>query len=341
LKQVRVFTFIFATALIALLSFQLNSPAVVAFQPGRTDTPALLKMDRFPSLIHARAKMVTALGNARFTYGLFGNSRSLMVGRGLLDLPVEQYFNFSLSGQSFRNSVMLLEWLDEVGKLPEFAIISVDHFGLEFFGNGTIPSLSVRFRSLARDLQSIHNFNGSERSYVRATWRFAWSLWQDVKMTFSATSLFHATELLLGIRHKQLTLGYRSDGSRKQTHRTKGHVLPTHAWQPGRRQIDLALMQIDLRTLRDLQERRNVTILIYESPIHPKLQIADSRHHKIRKLFFKTCLQFDLECISTPSLGPLDPNDTWSDWTHAPESLLAAWLKTNVLDRTINRDTSR
>tara|TARA_E500000331_G_scaffold165145_1_gene160003 strand:- start:43 stop:525 length:483 start_codon:yes stop_codon:yes gene_type:complete len=160
-------------------------------------------------------------------------------------------------------------------------------------------------------------------------------------MTFSATSLFHATELLLGIHHKQLTLGYRSDGSRKQTHRTKGHVLPTHAWQPGRRQIDLALMQIDLRTLRDLQERRNVTILIYESPIHPKLQIADSRHHKIRKLFFKTCLQFDLECISTPSLGPLDPNDTWSDWTHAPESLLAAWLKTNVLDRTINRDTSR
>lgn len=337
----RIFIVLFAASLIGLVSFQLNSSAIDAFHPGQPNVPALRKMDRFPSLIHSRAKMATALGHERFTYGLFGNSRSLMVGRELLDLPVEQYFNFSLSGQSFRNSVMLLEWLAEAGKLPKTAIISIDHFGLEFSGNGTIPSLYVRLRSFVRDLESIHNFDGSGRSYVRATWRVVWSLWQDVKMSFSATSLFHATELLLGTNQKKLQWDYRDDGSRKQTPRPKGLVLPTGTWQSGGRQIDVALMQVDLRTLRDLQEHHDVTILIYETPLHPKVRIADSRHHEIRKLFLNTCTQFDLECISSPSLRRPDANDTWSDWTHAPEILLAAWLKAEVIGRTIDRDPSR
>ncbi len=337
----RIFTLLFAATLIGLVSFQLNSPAVDAFQLKRSDSRALSKMDFLPSLIHARAKMATALRNERFNYALFGNSRSLMIGHELLNLPAGQYFNFSLSGQSFRNSVMLLEWLADAGKLPKTAIISIDHFGLEFFGNGTIPSLYVRLRSLVRDIGSLHYFDESGRSYVRATWRFLWSLWQDVKMSFSATSLFHATELLLGINQEKLSWDYRDDGSRKQTPRPKGLILPIGTWQSAGRQIDVALMQVDLRTLRDLQEHHDVTILIYETPLHPKVGIADSRHHAIRKLFLNTCTQFELECISSPSLRQPNTNDTWLDWTHAPEILLADWLKAEVIGRTFDKDPSR
>ena len=45
---------------------------------------------------------------------------------------------------------MLLELLAEAGKLPKTAIISVDHFGLEFPGNGTIRSFFLRLLSLVR-----------------------------------------------------------------------------------------------------------------------------------------------------------------------------------------------
>jgi hypothetical protein len=323
------------------VSFQLNSSVIDAFRPGQPNVPALRRIERFSSLIHSRAKMATALRHERFTYGLFGNSRSLMVGRELLDLPVEQYFNFSIAGQSFRNSAMLLEWLSEADKLPKTAIISVDHFGLELFGNGTIPSLSLRLRSLIRDLKSIHEFGGPWRSYIRAPWRFVWSFWQDVKMSFSAEALFHSAELLLGIDSDQSSPSYRNDGSRKQSRQPEEPLLPSGEWQPNERQIDPALMQADLRALHDLQERHNINLFIYESPIHPKVRLTNSRHYEIRKLFLRTCTQFDLECISAPSLDEFKTNEEWSDWTHAPETLLATWLKTKVIGRTIDKDPSR
>jgi hypothetical protein len=337
---VRIFIVLFVTSLIGLVSFQLNSSAVSAFHPGQSDVPALRKMDYFPSLIHTRAKMATALEHERFTYGLFGNSRSLMVGRELLELPVEQYFNFSLAGQSFRNSVMLLNWLSEAGKLPKTAIISVDHFSLELFGNGTIPSFSLRLRSVIRDLESIHDFGGSWRTYIRTSWRFVWSFWQDLKMLLSAEALFQAVELLFSVDSDHLLPNYRDDGSRKQTRRLDGPVLPVSTLQPSRRQIEPALMQVDLRSLRDLQERYDVKLFIYESPIHPNVRYNNSQHQKIRELFLRSCIQFDLQCFSAPSLNELDGNEKWSDWTHAPEAFLSAWLRTNVIDRITDRDLS-
>ena len=337
----RIFMVLFVTCLIGLVAFQLNSSAIGAFHPGQPDMPALRKMDYFPSLIHTRAKMATALKHERFNYGLFGNSRSLMVGRQLLDLPAEQYFNFSLSGQSFRNSVMLLNWLSKVGKLPKMAIISVDHFGLELFGNGTVPSPSLRLRSLIRDLESIHDFGGSWRTYIRTSWRFIWSFWQDLKMLFSAEALFRSAELLFSTGSDRTTSNYRDDGSRKQTRRLEGPTLPVSALQPSRRQIDPALMQVDLRNLRDLQEHHDVKLFIYESPLHPNVRYNNSQHQKIRKLFLRTCTQFDLECIPAPSLNAFKTNEKWSDWTHAPETLLATWLKTKVIGRTIDKDPSR
>ncbi|MGB0553279.1 MAG: hypothetical protein ACPGQV_12025 [Alphaproteobacteria bacterium] len=167
--------FLFAAGLNGLVSFQLNSPAIDGFQPRTLDSGASSKMDNLPSLIHARAKMATALENDRFNYALFGNSRSLMIGDELLGLPAGQYFNFSIAGQSFRNSVMPLEWLSENDRLPNTAIISIDHLGLELFGNGAVPTLYLRLRSLIRDLESIYDLNGPWRSNVRAPKRFVWS----------------------------------------------------------------------------------------------------------------------------------------------------------------------
>ena len=160
-------------------------------------------------------------------------------------------------------------------------------------------------------------------------------------MSFSAEALFHSAELLLGIDSDKSTPSYRNDGSRKQTRQPEGSVLPSGEWQPNERQIDPVLMQVDLRALHDLQERHNINLFIYESPLHPKARLTNSRHHEIRKLFLRTCTQFDLECISAPSLNEFKTNEKWSDWTHAPETLLATWLKTKVIDRMTDRGSSR
>ena len=55
-----------------------------------------------------------------------------MVSRGDVNLPNSDFFNFSVGGTSFIQSVTLLEELAEQGVAPKTAIISIDHPELQF-----------------------------------------------------------------------------------------------------------------------------------------------------------------------------------------------------------------
>ncbi|HWV55305.1 hypothetical protein [Pseudorhodoplanes sp.] len=65
-----------------------------------------------------------------FDIGLFGNSRSIMVGSQELDTPCS-FFNYSIPGTTFRTSVALLEALAAQNRAPNLAVISLDNLEIQ------------------------------------------------------------------------------------------------------------------------------------------------------------------------------------------------------------------
>ncbi|MGB0553278.1 MAG: hypothetical protein ACPGQV_12020 [Alphaproteobacteria bacterium] len=132
---------------------------------------------------------------------------------------------------------------------------------------------------------------------------------QDLKISFAAETLLHSAKLLFGMASDQSTPSYRNDARQKQTQQPDGPVVPIGAWQSTKCQIDPVLMQVDLRALRDLKERHEIDLFIYESPLHSIVRFTNSIHNKIRRIFLKTCIQFDLQCISELSSNDFEANE--------------------------------
>ena len=89
-----------------------------------------------------------------FDIGIFGNSRSININAKSLDLNNQSFFNFSIPGQSFRNSIGMIKELSNKNKLPQKIIISFDFFELGLPGGNKICSNSFidRFSDIVRDL---------------------------------------------------------------------------------------------------------------------------------------------------------------------------------------------
>mgnify|MGYP003627109208 CR=1 FL=1 len=269
----KLFFLVLSVLVLCLSYLQMNSPLTEAFRSGGDGAKFLGSMDRMPSLIMSRAKMNAALQHPSFTFAIFGNSRSLMIGAKALGVPAGTYFNYSLSGQSFRNSVMMVEWLADQAKLPKIAIISIDNFSLELYGNGTIPSYSIRARSLYNDIALLNEADAPAKQQLKTVWRTLWSAWQDVKMLFSGKALHDAFMAALGFDLAAQEGGgaYRMDGSRVQATHANPELSPARSVSPVARQIIPELLVADLRKLSDLQATYKVKLVIFESPLYPSV----------------------------------------------------------------------
>ena len=87
------------------------------------------------------------------------------------------------------------------------------------------------------------------------------------------------------------------------------------------------LVEIDMGRLAQVQ-KHGTKIVIYESPIHPKLldEIAKSspeKVHAFRQRFLEICRRNSIACHSAPILTKPLP---WSDCCHAPPALLGRFI---------------
>ncbi|MSP67829.1 MAG: hypothetical protein EXQ96_07000 [Alphaproteobacteria bacterium] len=310
-------------------------------RPFAWDGAQPVALDSFyPDRIWA-AKIAHARETPRYDLGLFGNSRSIMVAAGDIDLPC-RFFNFSMPGESFRNSVEMLEALGRHHRAPAIAVISLDNFELQYMGHPEFPPLGLRLRRAFLDLGFVPSEGTlSARDAARLSWRHVLVTWLRVKEMFTADYVIAALGRALRLDWQPAPVpvgsagGYLLDGSRSVAPRARGEDLglvprpPSHSVIPG-------LLRHDLARLAALRQRGLVDrVMVYESPLSPgnaERLLADPTPLAAadRAAFLATCHALLLDCRPATSLDAAA-----SDWTnadHPPAGALGTMVRGSVTD---------
>lgn len=275
-------------------------------------------------------KAAHASRTAPYQVGLFGNSRAVEVSHTDVGLPPMAFFNFAVGGTSFRQSVALLEYLSEYGIAPQVAIVSIDNHDIEFVGSIYWPPIFLLPQRLIAPIP----FYGPDQNPV-PYWRYVFFNFRDVfghareqaraylnYIRVRQRIWFLASGIVGG---SQPNIQYLTDGARPEnvTVDRTTMTLDRDAISEGYAR----LVEIDMGRLVQVQ-KRGTKIVIYESPIHPRVQdeIAKGRTETVREFrqrFLEICRRNDLTCRPAPLItGPLP----WSDCCHPPPALLGRFI---------------
>lgn len=286
------------------------------------------------------AKIEHARAVPRYDLALFGNSRSIMVSAADLGLSC-RFFNLSMPGESFRNSVEMLEALSRQGSAPAIAVISLDNFELQYMGHPELPPLALRMRRAFLDVAfAIGDGGTSTRDAARMAWRHVLVTWQRMKALFTADYVVAALRRAATLDWRPPSLpvgsvgGYLLDGSRASAATTaeRSNVLPrpfAHSVIPG-------LLRHDQARLAALLRHGHVDrVAIYESPLSPQnsarlLAEPTPVAAQDRAAFLKSCRELGLHCRPAVMLDARE-ND-WADADHPPAAALGGFMRGWVAD---------
>jgi hypothetical protein len=304
-----------------------TSPFSPSASPPYRKTLDLLAV---PDIVKLKADH--AVSRAPYDVGLFGNSRAVEVsaehlglrvdglgadglgadGLGADGLGADRFFNFAVGGTPFRQSVALLEYLSQRKRAPALAIISVDNHELGFDGAiyWPLPFL-LQGRVLAE-----------------------WSVLKDTIAT--STAQIKGYPIVFGYRLHFLTANftgtpdgrefYRMDGSRDARSGQQGSEIKFSPAEVG----EYYFRTIDADMARLAKVARDGTkVVIYESPLHPRLALERSRiPNRLRSHFASGCAREGISCFPAPVL---DNGGPWYDCCHAPPALLGRFIAATAL----------
>lgn len=301
----------------------------------------MLALDRLPVEDVAALKMAHLERHVAYDVLVLGNSRPLPLRVTDLDMEPRSFFNASLTGESLRSSILLLERLAEVGRLPRVALISFDHAELNYYGNPQWPPLGIRWGQLASDLWAgWMRPTISGRELARMTSRHL------ANEAAILARKFNFVRVMRGLGAWRQTLiggddglappavdgqGYLADGSRPPAPADKpftGQALATP-----NRNILPGYLDYDLERLAALK-RAGAQIVVYETLLYPEMhRKAMAQPSTIaaesRSSFTSLCARHGLECHQAPP--DFDGRGLpWADAGHPPASVLAAWIMTFV-----------
>lgn len=259
-----------------------------------------------------------------FEYAVFGNSRSVAIAAENLSLEPSKYFNFSVGGTSFEQSIVLLRELQSANRLPRNIIISIDNFDLVYFGPPYFPNA---FSLTGWVLDLIHADLSERKLPHSRIHTFLDQVVRQVVNYFNLDRMLRQINFLLNIGATHKSQPYRADGSLAEF--------------PGVENTNIKFPQVpevsasDVRTLmKSLDfifslQAEGRKIIIYESPIHPSLflEVESQRSGTVanaRSRFYEKCRQLNLTCLSPPVIESDLP---WLDCCHAPARDLSAYLR--------------
>jgi len=304
----------------------------LADQDGRRaalDTQSLDDLAHY-KLAHASANAST---NGAVRVGLFGNSRSVMVSHDDLGLPDGTFFNFSLPGGSFRQSIMFLEALEHADALPRRVLVSLDHLSLGFYGTADYPGAATRWGRAAGDVMAMWRATGSPVPSLKAAADHLFFEWRKITELFSMARLrarlAFAGLLPAGAAPAAGGQPVRTDGSRIEPPATGGPLeSPPAATMQFTTPVYLAR---DLDRLAALARRTGAEIIVYESPLAPNFSHRNpvaAQPERLRAIVAQRCTELALRCVLNPSLpGTPDASPAWPDCCHAPAGVLGEYLQ--------------
>lgn len=294
------------------------------------------------------AKEAHGLAAPRYEMGLFGNSRSLMVGAGDLGVPDGAFFNFSVIGGSFRASILLLEQLAAAGRAPRLAIISFDHLELQEDNNPAVAGIGPRLRLAVDDVVvGLTSPRITRGEAGRMAWRHYYGAVRDLGRILNFRRLMLGLHWRVGsllgaswrdVADEQIEPGYRRDGSIVLPAMTQP-VIDVSAPQPAL--YILGYLDSDLERLAALG-RQGVRIVIYESLLDPVNAGQVARHpnpaaEAARSRWLDACRRLALDCHPFAlDAVPAVPG-VWTDSSHPPAALLGRYLR-QVIQRPMATD---
>lgn len=311
------------------LSFVLLLPLQggIGSDPFNAQSDRTLKaLEALPEQDITALKLDHARHVERYDIGLFGNSRSIQAGS---DKPIgdsRSFFNFSVPGASFRNSVAMIETLADDGALPKTVLVSLDNFAIDFYGNALFPEIGTRWATMFEDVLADGVLAGQPiRAVLRMAFRHALTEWRILTSQFNVTLLRNRLLGSAEAANGPAAL-YRANGSRALPPvRRNGDLVPVKTEYP--KQIIRGYLAADLRRLSDIAEATDSRIVVFESPVAPGLEVASAGIDDVRASFYALCGRLQVTCLPAPDLGEY-PLSAWFDATHAPTAALDTWLTT-------------
>ena len=338
----KTFLGVFALLVASLFLVQWSPPQYDVFTSS--DDRERSGLSELTSLDVARRKFLHALSGPPYDVGVFGNSRAIMVSTADIALDPGHFFNFSVGGQSLRQSTRMLEDLAAAGKAPQIALISLDHLELNFYSTSEFPGFFARVSEAIDGASYLWGAAGEGplsalKALVAAglieTWLFTG--------TFSMDVLTNRVFFLLPAEWRSAPenitrIGIRADGSRFQPQPTvPPDITPIEAGPPVFYME--SYLPWDIERLARL-ESTGIRVILYESPIDPgstaRFQSKPSpiavRHRARVK---EACIHRGMACfLDPPAIGDPTIAPYWRDATHAPAPYLGRYL-VSLIEKTV------
>lgn len=280
-----------------------------------------------------------------YDIALIGNSRILSVGREHLDTATCSVFNYALSGQSFRSSVLLLERLAREKTLPRLAVISVDNFELQMSGNPVWIGWRQRMSVFPDDLgAAFRDADTNLRDKLRVLWRYIWTEKIIFQRQFEFSFFRRAVIDALGLNASPFPAvdageaGYRPDGSYRSSPPPGSDIAVLPRATP---QIIDAVFRHDLERLFRMARENDLKLFLYESPLHPATaavfdQAPSPFAGANRRAFAQVCKAFGTTCLAAPQ-EKFRRAEGWQDVSHPPPDVLGHWISTTLTPYQLER----
>jgi hypothetical protein len=341
----KYFNFIFITVAFSLLLFVfnigilnfLNNPYDPSAADQRGENAVDLKGLSVQSVVAAKLSHGATLGYAH-DVAIFGNSRAVMLGaRHIETIRGRTFFNFSVGGTAFQQSVRSLEYLANHGKAPRIAVISYDNAELQFVGIPYWPQPVFEIVSFFKDVVTLlredyGTFHRRVRDSVKVAEYFFRNAWHHVELLWNFERLLnkivHFFALWCGEDRGPFTS--LRDGSRTQEISSVPVNFAKFRPQTSAPRAHNRFFLIGLRRLARLAETYETRIIIYESPLAPPL--ARKYGSEPTKPALETrhwvslgCADSPLECHPAPIFETVN-GQYWPDCCHAPADKLGAFI---------------
>ena len=342
----KLFNISFVICLLIFVIFILYSESVFKFyNPWNQSTanqsislPNLSPKDLVAAKLYASTDRDRA-----YDVGVFGNSRMVMLSKAHLGLPKQAtFFNFSIGGTSFRQSVRSVEYLAKHDRAPRTVIIGLDNMELQYGGPAYWPEPFFEFHREIADFWTVlrvskGDWNSRMTDAFKGVDYFFDYSWPKFKRNFSLepllTRIAYLSRSVGGVERElpKLKNKFSADGSRPQTLRMTPPDLSNFQTQPPLPGAWSRHNMLGLMRLNELALRLGIRVIVFETPLAPKLAPDFSKApswaaEKSRGPLKIGCAGEKVECYPAPVFE--QGRDYWPDCCHAPAARLGAYLAT-------------
>lgn len=330
-KPVRAF-FISTLALLVVV-FLLTSPPA-AENPFALPLGTRVDLDELSVQEVADLKLRHLAASPPYDILLLGNSRTMPVSAEGLGLSPDRFFNMTLSGQSFRAQVLLLEEISRMGKKPRVAILTFDNSELQYYGNPYWAEAVVRWRQMFADL-CLLGVPLPDR--IRMLRRHVVVEWDQFVQRLSLDRVWRGARLIflklngMETSYPRAEYGWSHDGSREPPPPERPyqpHPIPT-----ANHNVLPAYLEYDMHRLGQLAAR-GISIIIVEPFLNPETtrlwltpptpQATSTRQHWLRE-----CAHQGISCLPSPGVFA-DGGSAWRDADHPPTAAITHYVKNAI-----------